>query len=367
MNSRRIDSDKSRFIDMVKGDVRKELRKAVKNGEILGKKDGEVISIPIPYINQPRIRYGKHMEGVGQGEGEKGDVIDDGEGEEGGAGDAAGDHIYEEFKVGDVLDLYIKDLELPRLKKKKNINVYTTTSKLKTRSLRGPMARLDKKRTYRKAIKRQMSSPDFKPFDLIYPARPDRVFKSFKEEPAPEDNALLLYLMDVSGSMGEEQKKKVRIMNLLIDRFVRSQYKAVDSRYLIHDAVAREVTRKQFYTTKESGGTIISTGYQLCKEIMNKDYNSDEWNIYIIHSSDGDNWTDKDNKLTVEIIKNDLEPYCNMICYAQVKSPYGSGKFINVLKDEFDVDNLESIVQVATIEDNDGIELAIKHFFGRKE
>ena len=98
-------------------------------------------------------------------------------------------------------------------------------------------------------------------------------------------------MMDVSGSMGDEQKEIVRIESLL-DRHLaaHASTRASRSRYIIHDAVAREVDRDTFFHTRESGGTMISSAYKLCAEIIEADYPPRAWNIYPFHFSDGDNW-----------------------------------------------------------------------------
>src|SRR5207249_3476256 len=93
----------------------------------------------------------------------------------------------------------------------------------------------------------------------------------------PQSNAVVIYMMDVSGSMGDEQKEIVRIESFWIDTWLRSNYKGLETRYIIHDAVAREVDRETFFHTRESGGTMISSAYKLCKEIMEADYDTGSW------------------------------------------------------------------------------------------
>jgi len=101
----------------------------------------------------------------------------------------------------------------------------------------------------------------------------------------PQNAAVIIYMMDVSGSMGDEQKEIVRTEAFWIDTWLRSQYKKIETRYVVHDAAAKEVDRETFYHLKESGGTKISTAYQLCAELIRKDYNPTEWNVYPFHFS----------------------------------------------------------------------------------
>jgi uncharacterized sporulation protein YeaH/YhbH (DUF444 family) len=84
---------------------------------------------------------------------------------------------------------------------------------------------------------------------------------------------------------GAEQKEIVRIETFWIDTWIRAHYKSLETRYIVHDAVAREVDRDTFYRTRESGGTIISSAYKLCLDMIKNDYDSGEWNVYPFHFS----------------------------------------------------------------------------------
>jgi hypothetical protein len=169
-------------------------------------------------------------------------------------------------------------------------------------------------------------------------------------------------MMDVSGSMGDEQKEIVRIESFWIDTWLRRQYQGLESRYIIHDAVAREVDRDTFFKTRESGGTMISSAYKLASQLIDEHYPSDEWNIYPFHFSDGDNWSMDDTLTCVELLKKDILPKVNMFAYGQVESPYGSGQFIKDLREHF---GSEDAVIVSEIRDRDAIVGSIKEFLGK--
>jgi len=168
--------------------------------------------------------------------------------------------------------------------------------------------------------------------------------------------------MDVSGSMGEEQKEIVRIESFWIDTWLRRHYKGIESRYIIHDATAREVDRDTFFRTRESGGTMISTAYRLASTIIDDSYPVDEWNIYPFHFSDGDNWSMDDTVTCVEILREALLPRANMFGYGQVESPYGSGQFLKDLHEHFPDDDR---LITSEIPDRDGIVGSIKDFLGK--
>jgi uncharacterized protein len=142
---------------------------------------------------------------------------------------------------------------------------------------------------------------------------------------------------------------------------LKSQYDGVRTRYIIHDAVAREVDEHTFYHTRESGGTRISSAYNLANKILDEQHPQADWNIYVFHFSDGDNWGE-DNRHCIGLLRDHLLPKCNLFCYGQVESPYGSGEFYRELEEAFeDEENLA----LSEIRNKEGIYDSIKEFLGR--
>ena len=138
--------------------------------------------------------------------------------------------------------------------------------------------------------------------------------------------------------MGDEQRN-VRIESFWINTWLKSQYEGIETRYIVHDATAREVDEHTFFHTRESGGTMISSAYKLAAQILEDDYPRADWNIYPFHFSDGDNWSVDDTRSCIKILKDVLIPASNQFSYGQVESPYGSGQFIKDLKENFKVDD----------------------------
>jgi uncharacterized sporulation protein YeaH/YhbH (DUF444 family) len=169
-------------------------------------------------------------------------------------------------------------------------------------------------------------------------------------------------MMDVSGSMGDEQKEIVRIESFWLDTWLRHQYKGLETRYIIHDAVAREVDRDTFFHTRESGGTMISSAYKLARDIIKAEYPSSSWNIYPFHFSDGDNWSADDTRLCIDLLKGEILPQVNQFAYGQVESPYGSGQFIKDLREHV---GESTNVALSEIADKDAIYSSIKDFLGK--
>jgi len=364
----RIDSDRNRFNEIVRGRIRKNLKKFISQGELIGKQGKDLVSVPVPQVDLPRFKFGqKDNGGVGQGDGEPGDPLG-GEGKEGGqgkeAGDSPGEHTLEVELTMDELALILgQELELPRIEPKGKKKFESFDRKYTGIRPVGPNSLRNFKRTFQQALRRQIVSGTYNPKNpIIVPIKADMRYRSFREEVKPHHNAVIIYMMDVSGSMGDEQKEIVRIESFWIDTWLRSQYKGIESRYIIHDASAREVDRDTFFRTRESGGTMISSAYRKCLEIMDKDYPSGEWNIYPFHFSDGDNWSADDTAQCVKLIKESIIPNVNVFCYGQVESPYGSGQFIKDLRSHF---RGEEAVITSEIKNKDAIVRSIKDFLGK--
>lgn len=364
--SRNINRDLKRFREIIRGKVRKNLRKYVTNGEMLGRKGREVVSIPVPNIDIPRFKHGKSGSGgVGQGDGEVGESVgksgdpQDGQGQ---AGNEPGGHIREvEVSLDELADMLSEELELPRIEPKGAEEISAEKDKYTTIRQQGPKSLRHFKRTYKHALKRQMSSGTYDPGKpMIIPTRDDERFRSWKTVPNPQANAAIIYMMDVSGSMTDDQKEIVRTEAFWIDTWLKRQYDGVQRRYIVHDAVAHEVDEDTFYRTRESGGTRISSAYRGCRKIIERDFPVDEWNIYCFQFSDGDNWGE-DNSGCLDVLTEHIMPVCNLFCYGQVESPYGSGDFIRELqKIETDWENLI----LSEIPDKDAIWESIKTFLG---
>jgi sporulation protein YhbH len=362
----KIKQDHARFRDIVRGRIKRNLKKYVQKGEMIGKKGKDFITIPVPTIDIPHFRFGERSQGgVGQGEGEPGDPLSPGDGQQGSgqAGQGEGQHILEvDVSLEELAEILGEELSLPRIQPKGKDRIVATKLKYTGVSPAGPESLRHFKRTYKQALRRQIASGSYnwrKP--VIVPVREDRRYRSWRQVPLPETNAVVIYMMDVSGSMGDEQKEIVRIESFWIDTWLRKHYKGLEARYIIHDAVAREVDRDTFFHTRESGGTMISSAYKLALEMIESEYAPGSWNIYPFHFSDGDNWSADDTRLCVELLQGRILPVVNLFAYGQVESPYGSGQFIKDLKDAI---GARENVALSEIADKDGIYGSIKTFLG---
>jgi len=363
---RRIDQDHTRFRQIVKGRIKHDLKRFVSSGELIGKQGQRYVTIPLPQISLPRFRFGSNQkQGVGQGEGDSGQPAPGQQGDGAGqAGEDQGQHSIEvDVSLEDLAKILGEELELPNIEPRGHKQLRTAAGRYTGISRAGPMSLRHFKRTFREALKRQIASGTYDPdHPLVVPIREDLRFRSLQTRQVPQASAAILYMMDVSGSMGREQKEVVRIEAFWIDTWLRHQYKNLEVRYIVHDAVAQEVDQHTFFHLRESGGTKISSAYELALQIMRDKYPPSEWNVYPFHFSDGDNWSTRDTEYCVQLLKDGLLPSANQFCYGQVKSAYGSGQFKKDLDDAF---RGEEKVVTTDIQDREGILPSIKAFLGK--
>lgn len=365
----RIGADHARFKDIVRKKVRGNLGKYITSGELLGRVGKDVVSVPIPQIDTPRFTFGqKQKGGAGQGDGEPGDPVggeeQEGEGDGKKAGKDSADHLMEtEVSLDELADMLGEELQLPHIENKGKENIVQDSTKYTGISRVGPGSLRHLKRSYKETLKRTIASGKYDPGDaLLLPQRDDWRYRAPDTTLKPQAQAAVIYMMDVSGSMGDEQKETVRLISFWLDLWLRRQYKGIETRFIIHDAKAKEVDRHTFFHTRESGGTMISTAYDLCMKIIDRDFPPSSWNIYPFHFSDGDNWSQDDTTQCVEIVRKRMLPIVNVFSYGQVDSPYGTGQFRKDLNDAF---NGDARVTTSQIANKDGILNSIKDFLSK--
>ena len=161
----------------------------------------------------------------------------------------------------------------------------------------------------------------------------------------PESNAVVICIMDTSGSMDTLKKYLARSFFFLLFSFVRTKYDKVEVVFVAHSTEAQEVTEEEFFTKGQSGGTYISSGYNKALEIMQERYHPSLWNVYAFHCSDGDNFPN-DNQKTAEAALELCEA-CNLFGYGEIK-PNGKRSYENSMLSFFekniDADNFRSLL-----------------------
>ena len=362
----RIDADHTRFREIVRGRIRRDLRRFLASGELIGRCGDKAVSIPVPQIELPRFRFGSNEAegGAGQGEGdEQGQDGAEGEGGGGSAGDGEGQHILEvEVDLDDLAEMLGEELELPNIQPRGRKEVEADGARYTGVRTVGPDSLRHFRRSFKRALLRTVASGQWDPADpRIVPVRDDFRYRARKLAKQPDSSAVVFHMMDVSGSMGREQKEIVRIQAFWIDTWLRKQYRNLEVVYIVHDAAARIVDQHTFFHLRESGGTKISSAYELClREILDR-YRPEDWNIYPFHYSDGDNWSARDTELCTTLLRDELLPRANQFCYSQVKSAHGSGQFKKDLDAHF-----EEVPELVThsLEDRGQIPDSIRSFLG---
>lgn len=145
----------------------------------------------------------------------------------------------------------------------------------------------------------------------------DLKFKLHKKIPKPTRKAVMFCMMDVSGSMGEHEKDLAKRFYTLLYIFLGRVYDQVDIRFIRHHHEAREVDEESFFYAKDSGGTVVSTGFELMNDIIKSSYNDNEWNIYVAQTSDGDNW-ETDDTLLKKMLNEQIMPKIQHFAYLEV-------------------------------------------------
>ena len=334
---RKIDPDTNRFRNIVRGKIRENLKQYISQGELLARQGKNIVSVPLPQIDIPNFRFGStDQDGIGLGEGEEGQPIGGEQALPGPeAGDQPGEHILEvDVSLDELAEILGEELELPRIEPRGTDSIEVEKDRYTGIHRSGPESLRHFRRTFKAALRRQIASGSYDVKNpMVVPIREDRRYRSWNTKKVPQSNAVIIYMMDVSGSMGTEQKDIVRIESFWLDTWLRSQYENLETRYIIHDAQAKLVDSHTFFHVRESGGTKISSAYNMAKDLIQKEFSPQEWNIYPFHFSDGDNWGGDDTAQCLKLLEEDLIPASNVFCYGQVKSAYGSGQFIKDLRE----------------------------------
>lgn len=364
--SDRSAGDRARHRQKIRESIRGNIADVLSEESIIGKDKDKIIKVPIRSVKEYRFIYGDNSPGVAQGNGEvqPGDVVgkaDQGDPNAvGPAGEQAGvDAIETDITLEELIDIMFEDLELPELQKKA-LKAIPSEDAFKRHGTRkeGIRARLDKRKTARNRVRRKLSiernieeDPDYE----IEPLQDDEETRRFPfhkddmryyyitEDTKLQSNAVVVCIMDTSGSMGTTKKYLARSFYFLLYQFVRLKYQEVEIVFIAHHTEAKEVNEQEFFHKVESGGTYISSGYQKALDIIEERYHPSLWNVYAFHCSDGDNFYSDNEKafgLAEELCK-----VCNLFGYGEIKpsgTAYYSGSMLEVFS-KLDKENFQSI------------------------
>lgn len=360
--------NRERFLQRYKGQIKEAVARAIKGRSITDMENGEKVSIPVKDVNEPSFghAHGGVWEAVQPGNQEylKGDQIPRPQGGAGGKGkgqasdsdNPSEDDFAFQLSREEFLNYFFEDLELPNLVKTQLASTtdfkskragYTTSGTSSSlhvlRSLRGALGRriavggksskrlkqaetelfdllqkLDDPKDARiVALKQEihhlrlrlLAIPFIDPFDLRYSNR--------VKVPMPSTQAVMFCLLDVSGSMDEQKKDIAKRFFILLYLFLTKAYEKIEVVFIRHHTSALEVDEENFFHSRESGGTIVSSALKLLTEIIKERYSGAEWNAYVAQASDGDNW-DNDSATCREILNDTVMPLVQYYAYVEI-------------------------------------------------
>jgi len=383
--SDRSAGDRARHRSKLRESIRDNIADVIAEESIIGKDRGKIIKVPIRGIREFRFVYGENTPGVGQGDGQsqQGQVVGKAKGQqgsgEGKAGDSPGTDYYEtDVTLEELIDIMFEDLELPDLERKALRQLESIRfGRRKGYRQVGIRVRLDKRRTVRERAKRlnaarrreriasattELVTTPPGTGDRRFPFHDrDLVYRHVTTDVRNESNAVVLCLMDTSGSMDTMKKYLARSFFFLLYQFICTKYQNVEIAFVAHHTEAKEVTEEEFFHKGESGGTFISSAYVKALDIVKERYHPSLWNIYAFHCSDGDNF-DSDNQAALKAAK-ELADVCNLFGYGEIKplgSRYYESSMLNVFR-RLDAENFQTVL----IERKEDIWPSFKAFLGR--
>lgn len=326
--------DKRRHKELIEGSIKKNLVDILSEESIIGQSKDRKIRIPIKGLKEYQFVYGENSAGVGSGTGneKRGDKIGTGNGSGNGAGqggkgagNSEGEDIYEtEVTIEEVVSYLFQELDLPNLDKKKSAQIISHKARKKAGyQKRGIRPRLAKKRTVVEKLKRKqgykrlLSEEGVNEDITRFPFKDDDLrYKRIKHTIKREYNAVIMCIMDTSSSMDRTKKYLARSFFFLLYQFVKMRYERVEVVFISHSTRAKVVNENDFFHKMESGGTYISSGYDKALEVIQNKYTPDAWNIYAFHVSDGDNWSEDNDKALEKA--QELCDVCNLFGYAEI-------------------------------------------------
>lgn len=304
-------SDAQRYRYIIEGRVRDNLKKSIKDGGFSIDHGNGIVRIPVPIIEIPRFMYGnKSAGGVGQGEGEKGDPIF-GDAKNGGAGhgDEQGSHEYVEFDRNQFAKFLIDTFNLQNMRDVDQSGAVLSRD-LKYDSVAPVGVLRHPRRTIMKALRRNLASGSYIPGQSIDIREYDTVYRYPSVTQDPTQNAVIAYLLDISGST-EPVLNYLKMAAYATDCLIGLHYPKVDRFYVQYDDSAKESEANKFYTINARGGTNIRAGYEKVMDVVTHRYPPSSYNLYLIHLTDGDahgiDTTISSLKRTKEGVRNSLQ------------------------------------------------------------
>ncbi|PSR27696.1 YeaH/YhbH family protein [Sulfobacillus thermosulfidooxidans] len=328
--------DQARHQRRLREAIKAQLSEIITEEQIITAQGGKILKIPIKTLEHYRFRFDPHQGvDVGQtGSPLQGDISltmpssPKSQGENPGCQDIPGLDYYEvDVSIDEIDDVLFSQLGLPDLQAKPVRTSAACQPQFKDVRDRGLMANLDKRRSLQQNLLRhaRVGQPQIGPWTSH-----DLRFRTWQMDPEPTHNAVVIAMRDISGSMGDLKKRVARTFAAWMLKFLRSRYESVEEVFIVHHTEAREVAQEDFFALGESGGTKVSSAYALCQHVIETQYPAEQWNIYAVHFSDGDNWSETDNQRARDYLEHIL-PGVNLFGYAEIRE----GSYPSTLMNQF--------------------------------
>jgi uncharacterized sporulation protein YeaH/YhbH (DUF444 family) len=359
--------NRERFLRRYKSQIKDAVGRAIKGRSITDIESGEKVSIPVKDVGEPSFghAHGGVWETINPGnqEYQKGDLINRpkggggaGRGKAGNSDQMTEDDFIFELSREEFMNYFFEDLELPHMVKtqltattefknqRAGYNMSGTPSNIHVlRSLRGALGRriavggtsrrllqeaeaeleellldgapldaprvLELKKLVHHLHTRLLAIPFIDPFDLRYSNR--------IKVPKPMTQAVMFCIMDVSGSMDETRKDTAKRFFILLYLFLKRAYDKIEVVFIRHHTAAAEVDEEEFFHSRESGGTVVSSALHLLDKIIEERFGAGAWNSYVAQASDGDNW-DNDSVLCRQLLINTIMPKVQYYTYVEI-------------------------------------------------
>ena len=359
--------NRQRFIRRFKGQIKKAVTEAMNGRSITDMDTGEKINIPARDLSEPVFGHGPggRREAIHPGNRDftPGDRIarpppggggGTGKGQASNSGEGEDDFVFE-LSREEFLELFFEDLELPNLVRTQLAKITEFKSVRAGFTSAGAPANIDIVRSLKGALARRMALaapytrrlreaeeelqrllaeapvdeirvqalieeiehlrararavPFIDTFDLRYANR--------VKQPQPTTQAVMFCIMDVSGSMDRARKDLGKRFFTLLYLFLKRNYEKIEVVFIRHHTVAKEVDEQEFFYSRETGGTVVSSALQLAGDIMAERYPVASWNLYIAQASDGDNWH-HDSPACRDILLQRIMPFVRYYSYIEI-------------------------------------------------
>lgn len=299
-----------RHDEKVRDSVRENLPQIVAGADVIND-TAKTVRVPVRMLEHYhfRLRRPDEQQGAGQGTAKPGDVLQGptrqrGAGEKGPGGQDDGEvQLMLELKIDDIVDWLWEEMKLPNLKARNGPSDETDWIR-EGWDRRGARSRLDRRRSFKQLVKRRANpnaTQTFTDDDLRY--------RQLARRKQPAVHAVVFFMLDVSGSMSDRDRKLAKSFFFWVVQGLRREYRSMETVFVAHTTEAWEFSEPEFFQVSGTGGTVASTGFTKVREIMDERYNPGRCNIYLFYASDGDN-SMGDNVLARDTLRSISQDAC---------------------------------------------------------